>query len=109
MHDVWGRPIRTVHRGWAADPEVRFNAAAGGALTALGVFLIDSGKVDAVLHVRASTEKPMLTDAQISTTSLTCRPGMGTNPGLTTFSFAARSVPMLSVSSVMSRAPMPGS
>lgn len=68
MHDIWG-PIRTVHRGWAADPEVRFNAAAGGALTALGVFLIDSGKVEAVLHVRASTENPMLTDAQISTTA----------------------------------------
>jgi coenzyme F420 hydrogenase subunit beta len=68
MHDVWG-PIRTVHRGWAADPDVRFKAAAGGALTALGVFLIESGKVEAVLHVRASTENPMLTDAQISTTA----------------------------------------
>jgi coenzyme F420 hydrogenase subunit beta len=67
-HPVWG-PIRSIHRGWAADAAVRFRSAAGGSMTALGVFLLESGKVDSILHVRASSEKPMLTDAQVSTTA----------------------------------------
>jgi coenzyme F420 hydrogenase subunit beta len=74
MHPVWG-PIRSVHRGWAADETVRFRSAAGGSMTALGVFLLESGKVDAILHVRASSERPMLTDAQISTTAAEVKSG----------------------------------
>jgi coenzyme F420 hydrogenase subunit beta len=38
-------------------------------MTALGGFLLESGKVDSILHVRASSENPLLTDAQISTTA----------------------------------------
>ncbi len=68
LHPVWG-PIRSVHRGWAADEAVRFRAAAGGSLTALGIFLLESGRVDSVLHVRASCARPMLTDAQVSTSA----------------------------------------
>jgi len=67
MHPIWG-PIGDLYRGWAADEPIRFRAAAGGMLTALGVHLIRSGKVDAVLHVKASTVDPVLTDAWISTT-----------------------------------------
>jgi coenzyme F420 hydrogenase subunit beta len=67
MHPIWG-PIGTLYRGWAADEPIRFRAAAGGMLTALGVHLLRSGKVDAVLHVKASTVDPVLTDAWISTT-----------------------------------------
>jgi coenzyme F420 hydrogenase subunit beta len=68
MHPVWG-PIRSLHRGWATDEAVRFRAAAGGSMTALGVFLLESKKVDSILHVRASSTKPMLTDALVSTTA----------------------------------------
>ena len=68
MHPVWG-PIRTTHRGWATDPDVRFRAAAGGSLTALGNYLLDSGKVDRVLHVRASKDNPLLTDGLVSKSS----------------------------------------
>jgi len=68
MHPVWG-PIRSLHRGWATDEAVRFRAAAGGSMTALGIFLLESRKVDSILHVRASSSKPMLTDAQISSTA----------------------------------------
>lgn len=67
MDTVWG-PIRTLHRGWMTNEKRRYYAAAGGALTGLGIHLLESGKVDAVLHVRASTVDPMLTDAQVSTT-----------------------------------------
>lgn len=67
MDDVFG-PVRTLHRGWASDGSVRFRSAAGGGMTALGVFLLESGQVDAILHVRASVEHPLLTDAVVSRT-----------------------------------------
>jgi coenzyme F420 hydrogenase subunit beta len=65
---IWG-PTRRLTRAWAADPGIRHRAAAGGALTALACFLLDTDRVDAVVHVRASTERPMLTDALISRTA----------------------------------------
>ena len=49
MDTVWG-PIRTMHRGWMTDESRRFYAAAGGSLTGLGIHLLESGKVDAILH-----------------------------------------------------------
>jgi coenzyme F420 hydrogenase subunit beta len=47
---VWGAH-GTMRLGWAADPTVRFEAATGGALTALGMHLVASGQVAFVLHV----------------------------------------------------------
>ena len=67
MHSIWG-PIASLHRGWASDEKTRFHAAAGGALTALGAYLINSGKVDAVLHIKASGSNPVLSEAWISST-----------------------------------------
>ncbi len=67
MDPVWG-PLASLHRIWAADEDVRFHAAAGGALTALGRHLLKSGAVDAILHVAAAREQPELTVAQISRT-----------------------------------------
>lgn len=67
LDPVWG-PRRALHRAWATDTAVRHTAAAGGVLTALGMFLLDSGRVDAVLHVRASDADPTLTLPQVSRT-----------------------------------------
>ena len=67
LDPVWG-PRRAMHRAWATDAEVRHTAAAGGVLTALGMFLLESGRVDAILHVRASGDDPTLTLPQISRT-----------------------------------------
>jgi coenzyme F420 hydrogenase subunit beta len=74
MHDIWG-PIRTMARGWSTDEDLRFASAAGGAMTALGCYLLDTGKVDAVVHVRASATSPMETDALISRTVAEVRSG----------------------------------
>ena len=74
VHDIWG-PIRTIHRGWSSDEALRFHSAAGGAMTALGCYLLETGKVDAVLHVRASAERPMETDATVSRTPEEVRSG----------------------------------
>lgn len=66
-HPVWG-PIISLHRGWACDQKTRFHAAAGGSLTALGMYLIGTGKVDTVLHIAASSETPALSNTRVSTT-----------------------------------------
>ena len=42
---VWGPYLRIV-LGYAADPEVRHKAATGGVLSALAVYLLDSGRVE---------------------------------------------------------------
>jgi coenzyme F420 hydrogenase subunit beta len=62
---IWGPIIRVVN-GHATEPEVRYRAASGGVLTALGQFLLDSGRVELVLHVTASREAPMRSTGQIS-------------------------------------------
>lgn len=66
-HTVWG-PVFELHRVWATDPRVRHKAAAGGALTGLGCHLLSSGEVDAVVHVRANAQRPILTDGVVSYT-----------------------------------------
>lgn len=67
VHPVWG-PMREIHRSWSSDPVVRHKGAAGGTLTALGRYLLRSGRVQAVLHVRADDRKPWLTTSTISRT-----------------------------------------
>ena len=62
---VWG-PAGRLAIGYAGDPEIRFKGATGGVLTALGLYLIESGKVDFVLHVAASAEKPMRSQNHVS-------------------------------------------
>ncbi len=68
IHPVWG-PVLELRRTWAADPAIRHHAAAGGTLTALATFLLDRGDVEAIVQVRASTERPMISDAVVSTTA----------------------------------------
>ncbi len=68
VHPVWG-PVREMHRCWALDPVMRRKGAAGGTLTALGSYLLESGRVNAVLHVRADDRRPWLTTSTISRTS----------------------------------------
>lgn len=66
-HPVWG-PMRAIHRSWSSEPVVRHRGAAGGTLTALGRYLLISGRVHAVLHVRADERKPWMTKSTISRT-----------------------------------------
>jgi coenzyme F420 hydrogenase subunit beta len=67
-HPVWG-PVAELHRTWSGEPAVRHAAAAGGTLTALARYLLDSREVEAVLHVRVNRDDPMLTDALVSRTA----------------------------------------
>jgi coenzyme F420 hydrogenase subunit beta len=64
-HPFWGRSLRFV-RAHASDPDVRHRGSSGGTLSALAAFLVDSGRVDFVLHVGASLEEPMRTERRLS-------------------------------------------
>jgi len=55
--DIWGR-FTDMRYAWAGDPTVRFEAATGGVLTALGAHLLVSGVAMFVLHVGADPDAP---------------------------------------------------
>jgi coenzyme F420 hydrogenase subunit beta len=65
QNKIWG-PYREMVMAYAADPEVRFRAATGGVLTALALYLLHSGQVDFILHVKASNERPSFGERHIS-------------------------------------------
>ena len=65
LDDVWG-PWRRMLRAWAADPELRFEGSTGGVLTALGAYLLASGRVDFILQIKASTTEPSFGEPTLS-------------------------------------------
>lgn len=69
IDQVWG-PFRDVKLGHATDRDIRYRAASGGALTALGKELLDRGLVRFILQVRASEDRPMRTDTVLSRTPM---------------------------------------
>lgn len=79
---VWG-PVRRIVRAWAGDPEVRHIGSTGGALTALGQYLLSSGRVDFVLHVKASTSEPTFGEPTISLTDADVLAAAGSRYGPT--------------------------
>ena len=66
LHLIWG-PHASISRGYAADPAIRFKAAAGGVMTALSLYLLESGQVDCIVHVGAEQDAPMHTESRVST------------------------------------------
>ena len=82
LDDIWGYWRRIV-LGWATDPDVRHRAATGGVLTALGQFLLASGRVETVLHARPGGRHPAFGAPQISTTAAEVMEGIGSRYGPT--------------------------
>ena len=81
MHDVvWGS-AEQLAIGYAGDPDVRYRASTGGVLTALGRFLLASGRVKFVLHVAASATLPLRTERRLSFDSASILEGMGSRYG----------------------------
>jgi coenzyme F420 hydrogenase subunit beta len=91
---VWG-PWRRIALGWAGDPVVRHEGSTGGVLTALAQYLLTSGRVDFVLHVKASTVEPMFGEATLSFTDADVLNAAGSRYGPT--------APLLSVDDVLDR------
>jgi coenzyme F420 hydrogenase subunit beta len=77
---VWGPALRMVI-GHAGDPAVRHRGATGGVLTALGQFLLASGRVKFVLHVGVAPGKPMRSVAKLSFTAAEVMEGAGSRYG----------------------------
>lgn len=67
MDQVWG-PWQRIDLAWAAEPTVRHVGSTGGVLTALGMYLLDAGEVDAVLHAGPSATVAGFGEARISRT-----------------------------------------
>jgi coenzyme F420 hydrogenase subunit beta len=63
---LWG-PYDGAETGWATDADLRHAASSGGALSAILVHLLDSGRVDAVLQV-AAAESPAIANRTIIST-----------------------------------------
>ncbi len=66
-HVFWG-PIRAVKAAHACDPALRFEASSGGALSAILVYLLESGFVDFVLQTGADSKNPLGNRTVISRT-----------------------------------------
>ncbi|WP_372833772.1 Coenzyme F420 hydrogenase/dehydrogenase, beta subunit C-terminal domain [Pontibacterium sp.] len=64
-HPVWGK-IEDLVTGWATDEDVRHKGSSGGALTTIAIYLLESKKVDAVLHISASDENPLENSVRVS-------------------------------------------
>jgi coenzyme F420 hydrogenase subunit beta len=65
---LWG-PYVEMLTGWAANPDLRFAGASGGALSALAAYLLDSGTVDAVVQVGADPQFPTANRTVFSTSA----------------------------------------
>ncbi|SDA93851.1 Coenzyme F420 hydrogenase/dehydrogenase, beta subunit C-terminal domain [Mesorhizobium qingshengii] len=77
---VWG-PAERLVLGHALDPTVRFQASSGGVLTALGQFLLSSGRVKFILHVAASRSAPMRSEQRLSFDAASVLEGAGSRYG----------------------------
>jgi len=67
LERLWG-PVEAAWVGHATDPDIRWQASSGGVLSALLMFLLETAKVDYVIHLGADAENPLLPAVQISTT-----------------------------------------
>lgn len=76
----WG-PAERLSIGHAGDPVVRFRGSTGGVLTALGQFLLTSGRVKFILHVGASKSAPMHTERRLSFDCASVLEGAGSRYG----------------------------
>jgi coenzyme F420 hydrogenase subunit beta len=62
---AWG-PYHRILKGHANDEEMRFRASSGGVISAIAKFLLDTKRVDFVLHVATDPAAPMRSHIQTS-------------------------------------------
>lgn len=82
LDDIWGT-YSTMRYAWAGDDDVRYKAATGGVLTALGMHLLDTGTVNFVLQVRARQDAPMRSEWVMSETPDEVKKSTGSRYGPT--------------------------
>jgi coenzyme F420 hydrogenase subunit beta len=62
---LWG-PVRLARVGHSTDERIRWQASSGGALSAILIYLLETGKVDYVVQVGADKSDPLLTSVYTS-------------------------------------------
>jgi len=82
-------------RGWAGDPEVRFEGSTGGVLTALGAYLLESKRVDFILQVKTSATEPSFGEPVLSFTGAEVFEAAGSRYG--------PAAPLLDINEVLDR------
>jgi spermidine/putrescine transport system permease protein len=65
LDEAWG-PYRRLLKGHATDEEIRFRASSGGVISAIARFLLDSRRVDFILHVAVDPAAPLRSKVQVS-------------------------------------------
>ena len=68
FHEYAGS-YQNIYIGYALDEKVRRNAASGGIISAVLIYLLEKGKIDGVVTLRMSHEKPWLSEPFIATTT----------------------------------------
>ena len=63
----WGY-FNSCRLSWSTDAELRHHASSGGTLTALCLYLLETGCVDGIIQTRVSPEDPALTVTDVCTT-----------------------------------------
>ncbi|MCS5591311.1 MAG: Coenzyme F420 hydrogenase/dehydrogenase, beta subunit C-terminal domain [Gammaproteobacteria bacterium] len=67
IDSTWG-PIEKMVTGHSSDPKIRHKAATGGGLTAISLYLLESGQVDGILQVAGGGLKAYFGHSQLSQT-----------------------------------------
>ena len=67
-HHPYTGPFRSISIGFCTDPAIRLNAASGGIISALLVYLLRTGAIKGAVVLGMSKEKPWLTEPFIATT-----------------------------------------
>lgn len=66
-NSIWGNLDMAVG-AYATDVDIRKKASSGGVLTALSLYLLETGKVDGIIQITVDKDDPTKTACQISTT-----------------------------------------
>ncbi len=77
---MWG-PVLRLARGHAAEPAVRYRAATGGVLSGLGRYVLETRRVERVLHVAPKADDPLYWGAHVSMTPDDIMTGSGSRYG----------------------------
>ncbi|MDM8249899.1 Coenzyme F420 hydrogenase/dehydrogenase, beta subunit C-terminal domain [Lacrimispora saccharolytica] len=67
-HDIWGT-VQKALVGYSSNKNIRYKAASGGALTELCIYLLESNKVDGIIHTTFDSKDPTRTISCVSYTA----------------------------------------
>jgi len=74
--EQWGNIIG-IYEGHASDSELRYQGSSGGVLSALGLYALEKGGMDGVLHISADANAPLFNRTRLSTNRIEVLEGAG--------------------------------